>query len=254
MKNFYILYGLDKSLIKNELDKIIKKINVNDVINYDLLTANLSDIIDDAATVSMFSSKKIIVVDNCNFLCANKNVEEIELLEKYLTNFNSDTFILFLVNSEHIDSRKKIVKKIKELGEIKELNQIDIKYLKEYVSNYLSENNYKIEDLDYFINKVGKDLNNIKNELDKLLIYKIDNKIISNTDIDKILVQVLDSEIFVLTDAIIARDIPKSLELLELFLNNSYDELQIIMFLASQFRFLFQVKRLFNKNKSIYTL
>ena len=59
----------------------------------------------------------------------------------------------------------------------------------------------------------------------------------------------MEDEIFSLTDAIIARDISKSLSLLEEFVNRSYDEIQIIMLLASQFRFLYQVKRLVNKNK-----
>lgn len=250
MKNFYILYGLDKSLIKNELDKIIKKINVDDVVTYDLSNSNLIDIIDDASTVSMFSTSKIVIVENSNFLCANKNVDNIDVLENYLKNFNSDTYLIFIVNNETIDSRKKIVKLIKEIGVVKELNEIDDKYLNEYITSYLKENDYQMEDIKYFLDKVGKNLNNIKNELDKLLIYKMDDKKITNRDIDKILVRVLESEIFVLTDAIIARDINKSLELLKEFLNNNYDEMQIIMLLASQFRFLFQVKRLLNKNKS----
>jgi len=250
MKNFYILYGLDKSLIKNELTKTIEKLNIEDIINYDLLTSNLIEILDDASTISMFSTKKIIVIENCFFLCANKTIENIELLENYLKQYNSDTYIIFISNTENIDSRKKIVKTIKEIGEIKELNQIDEKYLNDYINNYLKENNFQIEDIKYFLDKVGKNLNNIKNELDKLLIYKMNDKIITNNDIDKILVRVLESEIFVLTDAIIARDIPKSLELLKEFLNNNYEEMQIIMLLASQFRFLFQVKRLLNKNKS----
>ena len=250
MKNFYILYGLDKGLIKNELDKIIKKINIDDIVYYDLIDSSILDIVDDAATISMFSSKKIIVVENCLFLCANKTVDNIDSLEKYLKSYNSDTYMVLIVNNENIDTRKKIVKTIKEIGEIKELNQIDDKYLCEYINNFLKENGYKIEDIDYFLNKVGKNLNNIKNELDKLLIYKMDDKNITNSDIDKILVSVLESEIFVLTDAIIARDVTKSLELLNQFLNNNYEEMQIIMLLASQFRFLFQVKRLLNKNKS----
>ena len=250
MKNFYILYGLDKSLIKNELNKIIKKINIEDVITYDLSSISIIDIIDDAKTISMFSSKKIIVIENSNFLCANKTLEDIEVLENYLKNYNSDTFLIFITNNENIDSRKKIVKQIKELGEIKELNEIDDNYLNEYINNYLKEHNYQMEDNKYFLDKVGKNLNNIKNELDKLLIYKMDDKNITNSDIDKILIKVLESEIFILTDAIIARDIPKSLELLKEFLNNNYEEMQIIMLLASQFRFLFQVKRLLNKNKS----
>lgn len=250
MKNFYILYGLDKSLIKNELNKIIKKINIEDVITYDLTSTSIIDIIDDAKTISMFSSKKIIIIENSNFLCANKVLEDIETLETYLKNYNSDTYLIFITNNENIDSRKKIVKQIKELGEIKELNEIDDNYLNEYINNYLKEHNYQMEDNKYFLDRVGKNLNNIKNELDKLLIYKMDDKKITNSDIDKILIKVLESEIFILTDAIIARDIPKSLELLKEFLNNNYEEMQIIMLLASQFRFLFQVKRLLNKNKS----
>lgn len=250
MKNFYILYGLDKSLIKNELNKIIKKINIEDIITYDLTSTSIIDIIDDAKTISMFSSKKIIIIENSNFLCANKTLDDIEVLETYLKNYNSDTYLIFITNNENIDSRKKIVKQIKELGEVKELNEIDDNYLNEYINNYLKEHNYQMEDNKYFLDKVGKNLNNIKNELDKLLIYKMDDKKITNEDIDKILIKVLESEIFILTDAIIARDIPKSLELLKEFLNNNYEEMQIIMLLASQFRFLFQVKRLLNKNKS----
>lgn len=250
MKNFYILYGTNKSLIKNELDKIINKININDVIYYDLNINNLLDIIDDAATISMFSTKKVIVVENSYFLTSSKNIENIEELDKYLKNYNSDTYMIFISNTETIDSRKKIVKLIKEIGEVKELNKIDDNYLHDYINNYLKEYNYKMEDVKYFLSKTGKDLNNIKNELDKLLSYKIDDNLITNSDIDKIIVNVLESEIFILTDAIITRDVKLSLDLLQEFLNNNYEEMQIIMLLASQFRFLFQVKRLLNKNKS----
>lgn len=250
IKNFYILYGLDKSLIKNELDKLIKKINTDDIITYDLNINPITEIIDDASTISMFSNKKLIIIENSNFLCANKTIENIEKLENYLTNYNTDTYIIFITNKESIDARKKITKLIKEKGEIIELNKIDDTYLTEYINNILEQNKFKIEDITYFLNKTGKNLNNIKNELEKLLIYKADTKTITNKDIDKISIKVLESEIFLLSDAIIEKNIPKSLELLNEFLKNSYDEMQIIMLLASQFRFLFQVKRLVNKNKS----
>lgn len=250
IKNFYILYGLDKSLIKNELNKLIEQINTKDIITYDLNTISIEEIIDDASTISMFSSKKLIIVENSNFLCANKTLDCIEKLENYLTSYNSDTHIIFIVNKESIDARKKITKLIKEKGEIIELNKIDDNYLIDYITSILKQNEFKIEDINYFLNKTGKNLNNIKNELEKLLIYKTDTKTITNEDIDKISIKVLESEIFILSDAIIERNIPKSLELLNEFLNNSYDEMQIIMLLVSQFRFLFQVKRLINKNKN----
>ena len=46
----------------------------------------------------------------------------------------------------------------------------------------------------------------------------------------------------------------RSLNLLEEFLNKDYEEIQIIILLAGQFRFLFQVKRLLNKGKSDFEI
>ena len=81
-------------------------------------------------------------------------------------------------------------------------------------------------------------------------MYKLDTKNITNGDIDKITIRSIEEEIFALTDAVILKNTSKALNLLEEFLKKDYEEIQIIMLLASQFRFLFQVKRLLNKGKS----
>lgn len=260
MKNFYVFYGkektrndknsLDFGLIKNEVDKLIKKIDTNDIIYYDLDTTELRDIIDDAKTISMFSTKKIIVVENATFLSANKSITNLELLEDYINHPNINTYMIFVCLSEKIDTRKKITKLLSSKGTITELNKIDENYLINYTKDYLKENNYKIEDIKYFLNNVSTNLYDIKNELDKLMMYKIKDKYITNKDIDNTTVKTMDEEIFILTDSIILKDTIKSLQLLEEFLNKNYDEIHIIMLLASQFRFLFQIKRLYNKNKS----
>lgn len=260
MKNFYVFYGkektrndknsLDFGLIKNEVDKLIKKLDTIDIVYYDLETSNLVDIIDDASTISMFSIKKIIVVENAYFLCANKTINNIELLENYINHPNINTYIIFVSFTEKIDTRKKITKLLSANGTITELNKIDENYLTNYVKDYLNENNYKMENIKYFINNVSTNLYDIKNELDKLMMYKLTDKYITNEDIDNTTIKTMDEEIFSLTDSIILKDTIKSLSLLEEFLNKNYDEIYIIMLLASQFRFLFQIKRLYNKNKS----
>ena len=260
MKNFYVFYGKDRSnsdkfsldygLIKNEVDKLIKKIDTKDIVYYDLETTPLIDIINDASTISMFSNKKIIVVENSWFLCANKNIDGIEFLENYINHPNINTYLIFVVLAEKIDTRKKITKLISSSGEIKELNKIDDNYIINYIKEYTKENGYKIEDISYFKTRISNNLYDIKNELDKLMMYKINDKIITNKDIDTISIKTIDEEIFTLTDSIILKNTIKSLDLLEEFINRSYDEFHIIMLLASQFRFLFQVKRLYNKNKN----
>lgn len=249
MNNFYLLYGEDKSVIDNEVDKIIKKLNIKDIIKYSMDSTEVDDVVEDASTISMFASKKIIILEDCNFLRANKSIDKLELLEKYIEHYNSDSYLIFIVNSDKVDTRKKIYKELKKKALVVECNKGNNNYLINYVNDYLKENNYKLENVNYFLEHAGTNIDNIKNELDKLFMYKLDDRNIINDDVDKVVIRNIENDIFDLTDAIIARDVNKSLYLLNEFLNKSYDEIQIIMLLASQFRFLFQVKRLMNKNK-----
>ena len=249
MENFYVLYGNDKAGVQYECKQLIKEWKDSDIIKYDMNTTPLTEVLDDAKTVGMFSEKKIIILEDAYFLSANKNIDSIEELETYLEHYNKDNILIFQVYSEKIDTRKKINKSLAKhkIIEVKKKDEVN---LKKIIEEKLTRNGYKMEDIAYFIKCVGTVLPNIENELDKLMMYKIEDKIICNEDIDKVSVLTNEEEIFSLTDAIVAKDTLKSLNLLETFLNKNYDEIQIIMLLASQFRFFFQVKRLMNKNKS----
>lgn len=249
MNNFYILYG-DKSLIINELNKIIDKLNTKDVIKYSMDNTIITNIIEDASTISMFSNKKVIILDNCAFLTSGKNIDKLDSLENYLDNYNKDTYIIFISYTEKLDSRKKIVSKLSKLSKVIELKKGDNNYLKKYIEDTLKENKYYIESIDYLISKTGTNLDNIKNELDKLIIYKSEDKKILNKDIDLIVMSTMEDEIFSLTDAIIAKDTTRSLYLMNEFLNKSYDETGLIILIANQFRFMYQVKRLLNKGNN----
>lgn len=250
MKNFYLIYGIDKSIIDNELDKLLKKLKIDDVVKYRIPDTKIEDIIEDASIVGMFSSQKVIVVENATFFNANKTIDNLSLLEEYLEHYNKDNYIIFIDNKDKIDTRKKITKKIKDIGEIISCNKEDREYFKSFINNYLQDSGYKLDSIDYFLDYVGMDLNNMKTELDKLFMYKLEDKVIHNEDIKNICLRNYQDDIFTLTDAIIAKDTTKALEFTDMFLNNGYEEMQLIFLFASQFRFLFQVKRLANKNKN----
>lgn len=250
MKNFYLIYGIDRSIIDNELDKLLKKLKIDDVVKYRIPDTKIEDIIEDASIVGMFSSRKVIVVENATFFNANKTIDNLSLLEEYLEHYNKDNYIIFIDNKDKIDTRKKITKKIKDIGEIISCNKEDREYFKSFINNYLQDSGYKLDSIDYFLDYVGMDLNNMKTELDKLFMYKLEDKVIHNEDIKNICLRNYQDDIFTLTDAIIAKDTTKALKFTDMFLNNGYEEMQLIFLFASQFRFLFQVKRLANKNKN----
>ena len=250
MKNFYLIYGIDNSKIYNEINKIKDKLGVSEIIKYSLDKDLLDDIILDASLVNMFSQKKLILVSDAFIFTGNKKSLDTTILEKYLDNYNSDTYIIFTCNTEKIDSRKKITKKLMDKGTIIEIKGKDANYVKQYINDYLNEFGYKLESLEYFCNKVGTNIDNVKNELDKLMIFKDSDKFIKNSDIDKLVIPSLDDDIFGLMDAIIGNNVLRSLELLQEFINTGYDEMQLISLLASQFRFMYGVKRLYNKGNS----
>lgn len=249
MSNFYLIYGDDNGLIEIQVTEIVNKLKINkdNVISYSLNNTNLEDIILEASMFSMFGTNKVIVVNDAN--CFKDKVDNVEVLEKYFDKYNHDNYLIFTLNGKP-DTRKKVYKLIDKLGSVIVVKN-DKDYLYNYVNKYISDNNYKMSsnNIMYFLSKVGNDINNIKNELDKLMIYKDTDKCILKEDIDEMVIVNIDDEIFALTDAVINGDIDNSMRLYHFFINHNYEQVQIIALLGSQFHFLFQVKRLYNQGK-----
>ena len=245
----YLIYSLDKEMIEKYLSKLILKESIidNSVIRYTLNEDNVNDILEECNTMSLFSLKKLVILESTNALSSKG--KEITEITKYLDNYNKNVILVFTSLSDKVDTRKKIYKKINEIGKIECLNK-DNNYLKKLIKEKI--NDYKMNDIviDYFLNKVGSNINNIENELDKLMIYKLDEKEILKEDIDSMCISNMEEEIFALSDAIIKNDNKKALELYNLFITRNYEVTQMIGLIASQFRFLLQIKLLYNNGKS----
>ena len=151
--NFYLLYGTDTSIIGREIDIIKEKLSIsdNDVIYYNI--EDIQNVVDEALTISMFSANKLIVIDSTIYLSQKKDIENINLLENYFNNYNSNSYLVFVSNSDTIDSRKKLVKFINSNGTTKKV-EANNEYLSDYVNDYLKKKNYKMSsmDINIFIN------------------------------------------------------------------------------------------------------
>ncbi len=249
MKNFYLIYSEDEGVISSRVEEIISKLQVdkNSIITYNMPDVNLADIILDASMVSMFNPRKVIVVKNS--ICFKDKVNGVEELENYFESYNHNNYLIFTLGCAKVDTRKKIYKLISKVGEVITVKQIDHNYLCNYVNKMVMDNGFKMSynDVNFFVNKVGTNLNNLKNELDKLMIYKEKEKVINYDDINDLVIGNLEDEIFALSDAVINGDVKRSLDVYGEFVNQNYEQTQMISILANQFRFLFQVKRLYEQ-------
>lgn len=239
--NLYLFYGNNKTIINNKINNIVDKYNIveNNIIKYDL-EDNLDNIIEEASMISLFGDTKLIII-NTTF----KEEIDIDKLEDYLKNYNTNSYLVF-VSNDKIDTRRKLYKLITKYGTVEDVSNGN-NYIRSYIKEYIKD--YKI-DINYFLSKVNDDLDNIKNELDKLMLYKLEDKNITNNDIDDLVISNIEDDIFALTDSVINRNIDRSLELYNKFMEKNYEPIYIIGLLGNQFTLLYQVKKLYNMGKN----
>lgn len=235
----YLLYGTEKYLIEEEINKIIKKYHVNDIsiIKYDLASDSLKDILDDAATVSLFETNKIILINNAIIFNRGNKDDNIDKLIKYLSNSNPDTILIFINNNSTIDNTKKITKLIKEKGIIKELtNNNMMNSIKNMCSDYSIDN----ATISLLVNRVGNNLSILENEIKKIKLYKIEEKSITKEDVLNLTTAVIDTDIFKFIDNIISKE--KSIALKTYFemIKEGEEPIKMIALLASKFRLMYQ--------------
>lgn len=250
MNNNYLIYGLDKYLIDKEIDKIIKKnkIDNNSIIRYSLNEDSIDNILEDANTFNLFSDTKLIIVNDANIFASSNDILTDKIIN-YLNNYNDKSYLVFTLLSDKIDNRKKITKVMSDKGNIINLNKKEVDT--NYIISYLKENGYQINmsDARMILNKVGNNLLSINNELDKLMLFKLEDKVIDKNSIDLLINENIDSSLFALVDSITNKDKDKMLKLYHECLLES-DPIMIINMLANKYILLYQVKRLISDGYS----
>lgn len=249
MSNVYLIYGNEPFLIDKELTKIIEKTNVisDNIIRYNLEEVNVSAALEEASTVSMFDSEKVVICDGCTFLTGENKKEinhDIDSLSKYINNPFSDVYLIFIVQKEKLDERKKIVKELKKLSTVIECQKKESYNLNNYLENYFKDKEFKIskDAINLMISKAGLNLANLINEADKLMIYKIDEKEITKDDVDCLVRKNIEDDIFSLTNAIMKKDRKNIIKIYKDLLLMGEEPIKLIVLVANQLRLIFQVK------------
>ncbi len=248
----YLLYGTENYLIKKEIDKIldtnsIEKINVSE---YNLEVDNFKDIIEDANTISLFADKKAIIVNN-SYIFTGKSIKsdnDPELFLDYFKNINPDSIIIFTVDSEKLDERKKLVKEIKKVGTVRDFNKKND--LTDILKNMFEDYNVSIQDIRFMIDRCGNNLDILSQEVNKIKIYKDNDKNITREDIINLTSKNIDIDIFGFVDTIVNKNKNKALEIYKEMLINGEEPIKILVILANQFRIIYQAKELYRQGYS----
>ena len=247
MENIYVIASQDDFLIRKNIEKIKSKLVGFEEVSYDLKEDSITRVIEDLDTFNFLVSGKIVVAHNAYLLTSEKPKNAIEqnpeILEKYIKNPNSDNVLI--LTCKKMDERKGIVKLLKKSAKIVDTT-LDIYKL---ISQNLEDYQMDIETQKFLVDRTLNNYERVINELEKLKLYKYDDKVILKEDIENIVVKTIDDNIFALIDSIIAKDKKNAFMIYEDMLLHNEEPMKILILLANKIRLLYQVKIL---SRTIY--
>lgn len=238
---FYLLYGEEDYLKKQMKDRLVQAlVNESDNMNFTSFEGkkvNQEEILDLAETLPFFSEKRVIVLDNTEL---GKKCDEIFL--KRLGELPDTTIMIFI--EKGIDKRSKIYKFIQKNGYAADMAIQNEKQLMLWLGSLLKKEGKSITNANasYFLHKVGTDMNLIRNELDKLILYTAGRKEITKKDIDDICSVEITGKIFEMLEAIALKQQKKALNLYYQILELKEPPLKILALLVRQCNQLLLVK------------
>ena len=199
----YLLYGEEDYLIRYYRDRLTQGIlhgSTDGNINYHYYeggSVTADDIINQAQSLPFFSDVVLIVVENSGFFKRSTD------LASSLEGIPQSTKIIFV---EHeVDKRNSLYKYVKSAGTAAELMHKNDNELINWVAAYLKREECLItmRAAKLLISKAGVDMQQLVNELDKLIAYAGEKKQIDIPQVEAIVTTQLSNKIFVMIDNIV---------------------------------------------------
>lgn len=243
----YLLFGEENYLKKQYKERFTKAmLPEGDTMNYAYYEGkgvDVREVIDLAETMPFFSERRLIVFENTGFFKTAAGAE----LADYVKDLPETTYFLFV--EDEVDKRSKMYKAVKAKGRAVELPFQDEYTLKRWIAGQIGKENKKIteQDVIYFLNKVGTDMENITRELEKVFCYTLGSERITREDIDAVCVTQISNHIFDMVNAVAEKQQKKALDLYYDLLALKEPPMRILFLLTRQYRGLYQVKLLAKK-------
>ena len=251
-KQVYLLCGDEPFLVSSYKKRLREAIAGDDTMNFNYFegkSPDVREIISLADTMPFFAERRLILIDSSGFF---KSAPD-ELAE-YLPQMPDTTCMIFC--ESEVDKRNKLYKKVKEMGHVAELNKQTSDQLMNWAAGILTRDGKKITKpmMEYFLERTGDDMENIRTELEKLICYTMGRDVITKEDIDAIGTVQVTNRIFDMVSAIVAGNTRKAMDLYEDLLTLKEPPMRILFLIARQFNQLLQVKELASKGSDKGTI
>ncbi len=263
LDSLYLLYGEERFLLESCLKKIKNLFGETlKGINYiEIDETNLDEIISDIETPPFGFEKKLIFAKNTGLFKKegkkkNKKEEnsiQVKLLEFLEENYENIKDSIVLVFIEQDIEKSDLVSFIEKNGiccnfEYQKPNQIQAR-IKQITNAY--KVNIDVPTLSYFIEVCGTDMQELINEIRKLIEYVGENGTITKQDIDNLSIKKIESVIFDLTDSLGKKQTKQAIDVLRNLILAKEPEQKILITLYNHFKKLYLTKIALKENRNL---
>ncbi len=262
----YLLYGEERYLLENKIKRIKKEFGeLVKGINYiQIEETEVDNIISDIETPAFGYEKKMILVKNADLFKKEKKTAKKEEKAKSITDklakyineniqeINSTVELIFV---EKEVEKNSLYKTIEENGEIVEFKELKLPELINNIKKIC--NAYKVNmderTTKYFIECCGTNMQELINEIRKLIEYVGANGSITQKDIDILSTKQMQAIIFDLTDSLGKKDIKQAILVLKGLIASKEPIQKILITLYNHFKKLYIVKIAEKNSKNLAT-
>jgi DNA polymerase-3 subunit delta len=241
-----LLYGEEPLLIQETLDHIRKKLSGGDEDSLDQEVFHGSDsdaltIHQSSRTLPLFGARKLILVRGIDQMPDPQKDILLEQIKNPLSN------VYMVLTAVKPDMRKRFFVQLqKHYPAVRFYHPYDERQTQSWIRTYLKPRGFQIdsEAAHFLCDAHGRELQVLKNELEKLILYKGEKGTIGLSEVSEISGQSQEFNAFELADAVGSRDVERALRVLTHLVDEGIPLLMIVGALAAKFRKLWMGKKM----------
>ena len=247
-KKIYLLYGNEEYLKQFYKKKLKEAAAGNDTMNLLELSGKeiaLATVRDFTDTMPFFADHRVLMLEETGLF---KNASE--GFAEWIETLPEHAIVIF--TESEVDKRNKVYKRVQEKGYVCEMMHPDEETLGRWILGRLKSRNLSItrDAYERLLSAVGNDMENVRNEVDKLADYCAGKEGVTAADIDAVVTPVVSSRIFELVEAVAAGNSRKSLSLYYDLLALKEPPMRILFLIARQLNQITLVKEMNAQRKS----
>ncbi|MEW9701560.1 DNA polymerase III subunit delta [Paenibacillus sp. SI8] len=251
----YLCYGPEKYKMREFIqilsDSLIEPEHREFAVSrFDLGEISLSAVLEDAETLPFMVPKKLVIATNALFFTGAKESSKVEhhldRLIDYLKSPADHAVIIFTVDADKLDERKKVVKALKEREAAVPFLTLTGEELQQWVTKQAEKLNFSFTGgaSDQLILYTGGNLQSLSAEIEKISLYVGDGGTASPDTIDQLVSRSTEQNVFILIEDIVNLRLERAFVILEELLKQREEPIKIAALIARQFRIMLQVKEL----------